>query len=237
MSVDRALMIGQNHATIARLGELAGVKNPGGISIEGPFTDVEGLSHLESVDEIEIAAPLTTLAGLRNLTTAGSLRLIGTRLTTLAGLGNLSLSWLDLFENPLLRNLTGLSANTELGSLMLDANPELVSLTGLEMLTSLGYQLAISRNDSLTSLAGLENLTTVEIFVIAQNANLASVSALESLTNVGGEFSVIDNPRLPTCEVRALHDVTGGSPLTVMGNQGPTNCPSTTRAPCCAGER
>jgi Leucine-rich repeat (LRR) protein len=228
MSIEESLDIRTNHPSIARLGDFAGVKNPQYVTIEGPFTELEGLSHLESVVEIQIQAPLTTLAGLRNLATANSISLSQTRLTNLAGLENLVLDLsggMGIYENPLLRNLTGLSPEiNELGMIQVSDNPDIVSLTGLEALTSL-FQLYVAVNDSLTSLAGLENLSSLDMFFIEENANLASLSALESLMSVDGEFAVVNNPRLPTCEIRALYAVTGGEPLTIMGNQGPTNCP------------
>ena len=49
-----------------------GVTNVTYVRIDGPFTELEGLRHLESVGELQIHAPLTTLQGLRNLTTAGA---------------------------------------------------------------------------------------------------------------------------------------------------------------------
>jgi hypothetical protein len=113
---------------------------------------------------------------------------------------------------------------TAFGTIAVYGSPELVNLAGLEGLTSL-FSLDVSANESLTSLTGLENLRTVGSLLVGGNANLTSLSALESLMRVDGYFQVTDNPRLPTCEVYALHDVTGGEPTLVYGNQDPTDCP------------
>jgi hypothetical protein len=227
MSIDNELEIVSNHALRATLGELAAT-NISGVYISGPFTHVEGLNHLESVDSIYITAPLTTLRGLRNLTTAGAVSLTGTHVTNLEGLGKLALrpaDYLSLYENAVLRDLSGLGPQDIVGGLEFYGNPELVSLAGLEGLFAVDNGFYLEGNDSLASLAGIESLTSINSFQIRSNASLASLAAFEALVRIGGELIVNDNPVLPTCAIRPLFDLTMASTVDIAGNLGPTSCP------------
>jgi hypothetical protein len=227
MSIDNELVIGSNHELRATLGEVAAT-NISGVTISGPFTDLEGLSHLESVDGIDITAPLTTLQGLRNLTTAGAITLTGMHVTSLEGLGKLALrqsDYLSLYSNAALRDLSGLGPQDIVGGLAFYSNPALVSLTGLEGLFAVANGLYLEDNASLASVSGIESLTSVNSFQIRSNASLASLAAFEALVRIGGELVVNDNPMLPTCAIRPLFDLTVASTVDIAGNAAPTSCP------------
>lgn len=110
----------------------------------------------------------------------------------------------ELYENPMLRSLHGLTFAPEsislrlsggaledveilsgiahIASLEIDGVPQLESLSGLETLTSIG-NLALSDNDFLTDLSALGSLQSVETALsIARNRSLVSLAGLESLT-------------------------------------------------------
>jgi Leucine-rich repeat (LRR) protein len=189
---------------------------------------VEGLRNLERAQAVTIVGPITTLAGLRKLTSVTSLGLQATRLTSLEGLGPVVFEAggsLGVFQNPLLKSLAAFGGQaTKLDVLTISDNAQLQDLAGLESLQNVGSSIQLTGNRVLTSMHGLENLTNVQSLDIEQNAQLTTLSALGSVTRLYS-LAASGNPRLPTCEVRALFRRAGGQDLYVSGNNNAATCP------------
>ena len=107
------------------------------------LTSVDGLEQIREMSgtvELRSNPALASTAGLRNVTSVGSLSVqIAPALTTL-----------DLS-----------SVQTVTGSLRLLSLPRVATLDGLRALTSIGENLSISTLPSLTTMSGLDALTTV----------------------------------------------------------------------------
>jgi len=82
----------------------------------------------------------------------------------------------------------------------------------------------LTGNVVLTSMHGLENLTSVDNLDIEQNAQLTTLGALGAVTRLS-YLTAARNPKLPTCEVRALFRRAGGQELVVTGNNNTATCP------------
>ncbi len=174
-----------------------------------------------------IVGPITTLAGLRRLTSVTALVLQGTRLTTLQGLGPVVFEVdgaLVLHQNPSIVTLADFAGQAAaLGNLTISENAQLHDLAGLESVRTIsGFQL--TNNRALTSLHGLESLSEVYSLDIEQNRQLTTVAALGSLTTLWS-LTAVGNDRLPTCEIRALFRRTGGQYVHVEGNDSAATCP------------
>jgi hypothetical protein len=100
----------------------------------------------------------------------------------------------------------------------------LQDLTGLDGLKRCGGSVYLYSNAGLRSLHGLEALVEVGDISIREHPLLASVMALGSLTQLG-IFDVEDNPRLPTCQVRAVFTTARGQQLYALGNDDAAACP------------
>jgi hypothetical protein len=105
------------------------------------------------------------------------------------------------------------------GYLNIYNNPALTNLDGLSSLTSVGLDLNIWNNDVLTNLDGLSNLTTVGGGLgIVYNAVLTDISGLSNLTSVW-DLYINDNPALCQSLVDAfVAACTIGGSVTITGN-------------------
>jgi hypothetical protein len=110
------------------------------------------------------------------------------------------------------------------GTLIVHQNPLLTSFAGLAGSAMMLASLTISDNAQLQDLAGLENLTSVDNLDIEQNDQLTTLGALGAVTRLS-YLTAARNPRLPTCEVRALFRRAGGQELVVTGNNNTATCP------------
>lgn len=123
----------------------------------------------------------TSISG--RLTIVGT-TITGSDITNLDGLNKITSVGLtlDIFNNPLLVSITGLSALTSVGS---NAN---VPADG---------QMSIVDNDALTDLAGLSNLRTIQgPLYIYDNAGLTNINALSGLVNFGYFLQISGNALL-----------------------------------------
>jgi hypothetical protein len=167
------------------------------IGIEGAFglgtniNNLDGLSVLTAIGGrlmIRYNDPLTSLAGLTNLTTIGELL---------------------IHHNNSLTNLSGLANLTSIGGFLeIRGNYALTSLMGLEGLTSIPGALIIYANPSLTNLAGLHNVTSIEgTLDIEANDSLTSLTGLDSI-DAGSitDLTITDNISLSTCEAKSICD-------------------------------
>jgi hypothetical protein len=110
---------------------------------------------------------------------------------------------LDIFDNPSLTSLSGLSALTLIGENLIigdyefGGNSVLQDLTGLNAVSSIGGSLSILSNDALISLAGLNNVTFINgSLYIRYNDALESLSGLDALTSIWGNLLIEFNPVL-----------------------------------------
>ncbi|MBP6809872.1 MAG: T9SS type A sorting domain-containing protein [Saprospiraceae bacterium] len=164
----------------------------GGISFYGPtIVNLNGLSGLTAIVgflQIGNAPNLTSLNGLENVTSIGSLQ---------------------MYQSSL-ENLNGLEQITSVGDIDINGNIEMISLTGLNNLDSIGSHLLIRWNPKLTSLDGLENLRVVGgDFGIWANPLLTSLEDLEHLTSVGEVneaegMNIFNNALLSECAIGAV---------------------------------
>lgn len=146
--------------------------------------DLEGLRNLRTLSPgimLRDSRSVTSLAGLRNLTTARMVYVYDTGISSLEGLGPVGLDGdlgLTVDQNASLKSLAGLHpALTELRMLQIDGNPALEDCRGLDALETVG-DLSIQNNGSLLGLEGLDALTTVrDSFTVAQNPVLPSCQA------------------------------------------------------------
>ena len=186
-------------------------------------TEVTGRLTIDSVGPDEI----TSLAGLGNLTSVGSLAIISNpELTSLAGLESLtSVGGLRIWSNSALTSLTGLENLASVGEfLQISSNYMLSGLTGLDNLTSIDGNFSIQNLSSLRSLAGLDNLTSVGGFLdMRSNSALRSLAGLENLTSIGGYLGIESNIMLR--DVDALASITSiGTFLIVENNTTLSRC-------------
>ncbi|GEM_PF-4382462 len=178
----------EDNPALADLGALSGLTFVTGsltIDNDDALVSLEGLHNVESVDELVIQAndALADLRGLRGLT---------------------SLSGLQVNQNPLLRDFSGLEALPWIGDLGLSVtgNAALVDFTGLGGVTSIGNSCYLSGNSSLTSFAGLEALTRFAwSLTISDHPALISLEALSGVTEIRGDVTISNNPLLPSCAI------------------------------------
>lgn len=178
------------------------------------LTSAEGLGFQEVGGDFELQCPLSTLEGLQ-LRTVRSLDIIDTNIESLAGLGELtSAGTLTLTTNTQLASLSGLNPNVKLGALNIVIAPALTTLTALQNLQIDGLSV---QGTSIDSLAGLENLEKVSTLIISGNDKLTSLGNLKGLKQVGMELTIDSNPLLTNLTgLEAITQV--GSTLTVTDN-------------------
>ncbi|SDG18110.1 Por secretion system C-terminal sorting domain-containing protein [Dyadobacter soli] len=114
---------------------------------------------------------------------------------------------LNIWFNPLLNNLNGLSNITSIGTLSIQGNESLDStgLSGLGNVTSVG-QLNVFDNSVLPNLSGLGNLASITgLLDIEDNPALTSLglSKLESI----GDLYVSENPALTDFDLSGLKSI------------------------------
>jgi hypothetical protein len=251
-TVSEQLVLGGNFSS---LGALSSLEFAEGLSLSS--SRLETLSELGPswvIDgDLEIEAPaLTTLSGIERPSVSGGVTLKNcTSLSSLTGLagatfpGGVHLHDLDL------TTLDGIEGTSLEGGLTLHRNPRLESLAALSDHTSLGH-LRIFANPALSTLAGLDNVTSIagnlqilghcteECWVdddgeevctrtCERNTMLKSVRALSGLQSVGGEFAILENPSLPSCEAVWLRDNVGianiGGTISIIRNADSGACP------------
>lgn len=224
-------------AQLETLEALSSVEFLGTLSISGStqLEDLEGLRNLQGVSrQVRLVGNprITSLHGLRNLTTAGGLELVNMNIADLSDLQQLQIasgSELRFVECPALENLQGLSLPTSLQGLTVNDCPKLKHLGGFENVGELSVLLEIDRNAQLTNLAGLEHVLNVRNFYIEGNPVLGSLAALERLTVVSDAFFVNNNPQLPQCQVAALRATAApwlvSSNISMTGNDTTATCP------------
>jgi hypothetical protein len=150
----------------------------GEVKISGEYiTNLNGLSSLLFIGGklwILSNPALTSLTGLANLTSTGTLSISENDiLNGLTGLENLTSieGYVSIFNNDLLNDLTGLDNLTTIGGIFdILYDDGLTSLTGLNSLTTIGYGLNIEINDNLSSLTGLDNIDAGAISTLSFGA-------------------------------------------------------------------
>jgi hypothetical protein len=168
--------------TMTTLGDLSGVTTLRGLSIVGndALTDLGDLSGVTEVETIfEGGGPM--------------------------GMGGM----VELRDNPVLTDLSGLSNLTAAGGLSVEYDDALTDLEGLNAIVVVGG-LEISHNDALTSLAALSSLTDVD-------EDLAS----EMGGGGGGMIHVYLNPALTS--LAGLHNVSTATQVQINSNEALTS--------------
>ncbi|MCB0534861.1 MAG: hypothetical protein KDD14_21830 [Saprospiraceae bacterium] len=166
-------------------------------NLEGVFPKLETAEYffLENIPQLE------SLNGLHSLNRVGAMSIKKTGIADLTGLENLQIisTYLYLFENPELLNLTGMAALDSVQSLQITGNPKFAGLQGLEQMNHVA-QLEISENESLQTLADSAALPNViGVLNITRNPNLTSLRGLENL-HVQNGVTIEDNETLLTLE-------------------------------------
>lgn len=165
------------------------------------LTDFQGLENLVNIEGGLFlgGGAITSLNGLQNLVSAGSLSLSSTNLSSLSGL----------------ENLTYLSNGLGLGF-----NNSLLNLNGLEALTYIGASLEISNNSNLTSLEGLNNLQTIDGRGIMYGRESLHIKLNHSLLNLDGliNLETINNGGLTIENNNSLENLEGLNNLSFICN-------------------
>ena len=180
------------------------------------------LSEVGEIEELEVAPALES---------AGALIIqFNASLHTLTGFGLLqSLEGeLRLFRNDELTVIGPLSSLEAVGGpFRVERNLALTTLEAFQTLATIGGDLEIALNPVLADLDGLSGVTsTLGDLLIDNNESLQDVwglsnigSAEEADPAVEGDFTVTDNPTLPTSQVEELADLLGvGGEVTIEGN-------------------
>ncbi|NQU88721.1 MAG: T9SS type A sorting domain-containing protein [Mariniphaga sp.] len=185
----------------------------------------------EEIDDFQINYPNCTEI-------EGDVSINGDNITSLNGLSVLTSikGYLNIHENPLLENLSGLDNLTSigdwiLGHLLIMDNIALTNLSGLESLEFIGGSLRILSSSNITSLLGLESLITVGgDLTIEANISMINLNGLESLKSIGGDLRIgiafngwgAPNPIL--ADISALESLTSiGQSLRIGLNDSLTN--------------
>jgi hypothetical protein len=175
----------------------------GDITVSGAdITDLTPLQNIEVINgklTIQNNPALTSLSGLKNLTSAQHLLIYTNNLLTdLAGLEKLkSVSGATHIRyNQNLVNLKGLDSLAYASTFFITNNDLLTSMTGLGSLETVTDILSVGSNKSLASFTGLSSLTSVSRINISGNDTLTDLSGLESLTSVGYQMHVSSNRNL-----------------------------------------
>ena len=136
----------------------------------------------------------------------------GTDIVNLNGLSNLiSISgYLEISNNPLLDDLTGLNGLESVYWFWILGNDSLTSLQGLNGLTNAtdlfpGQYSIISSNPLLSNLDALSSLVDIDGLVVDDNDSLVTLSGLESLSDLSFYFDIINNDVL--ADISAIENV------------------------------
>jgi hypothetical protein len=119
-------------------------------------------------------------------------------LKDLSGLESLEeIEWLNISSNPSLTSLNGLEmlSDNTLRSLIIDSNPrlkEISEFTAAEYISNV----RITSNDSLSSLSGLNNVKSVGLLEIKENKSLPDLKGLDSLSSVVDATWILGNEAL-----------------------------------------
>lgn len=174
------------------------------------LTDFQGLENLVNIEGGLIlgGGAITSLNGLQNLVSAGSLYLNNTNLSSLLGLENLThlSESLSFYHNSSLLNLNGIEALNYIGEkLEFYNNANLTSLEGLNSLQTIdgggimyGDVVRIELNHSLLNLDGLINLETINngSLTIENNNSLQNLEGLNNLSFIFNDLKISKNPVL-----------------------------------------
>ena len=144
----------------------------------------------------------------------GILRIANTQLTNMEGLNALeNVRGLFVSNNSLLENMVGLSALENIGSigLELEENPVIENLTGMNALRRIEGPFFCSLN-GLVNFEGLGSLTNIDgDFQILRNDNLTTCQGLERLEVCGDGFLLKSNTALQSFTgVNRLHTIING---------------------------
>ncbi len=199
------------------------------ISRNAALTDLSGMPALESVTGgltvVENDGLLST-AGMETLSSVGLLHVArNPLLETVAAFPMLRFaSHLSISENAKLTSL-GTFKFRSLDTLFVGHNPLLTHLKGLEQLESLRV-LGVEFSSGLTTLADLGHLRSLEQLTLVDNLNLTRLD-LTGLQRVDMFFTIVDNPKLPTCLATALATLAykgGGGAPQIAGNDSTATC-------------
>lgn len=137
--------------------------------------------------------------------------------------GNLSISF-----NPVLADLVEFSSLRSLGGdLRVRGNSSLASFGGFPVLEAVGGSLFVLDNEALENLDAFSGLTSaIQDLHVDNNASLTSIQGLQNLGSateafpaVLGDFTVTDNPELPTSQAEDLAEALGvAGTVTISGN-------------------
>lgn len=133
-------------------------------------------------------------------------------ITNLNGLSQLHsiLGYLDISNNSMLPNLTGMDSLNNVLGLNISNNSALTSFAGLNALSSIGESLEIYNNDLLLSISQLNNLTFIGYSItIGDNDILTNLNGLNSINSVGGTILIYHNI--------ALQNLSGLNAITTIG--------------------
>jgi len=199
----------------------------------GQFPSLAGLNNLQSVGEqlvIEGSSPITNLAGLDGLVSAGDLLLVGLpNLVSLSGMTSLTaVQSLRLTSVSGLTDLSGLPASLAVGILVIEDTPGLTSLDGISAISGLEY-LALTGNLQLADVGGLADSTFasdpengVPSVTIQNNLALTSLAGLPVGAQTGS-LSIDSNPNLTSLNgLQNLVEVWGN--LTIVDNPSLSDC-------------
>jgi hypothetical protein len=217
-----------NARSLTSLDGLDSVVELGKLELESTgVSDLRALSGVTSVPgllTIRLNAMMSSLEGLHAITHAGSVWVEGD-LTSLDGLRSLSTVASGFTCTlPVIEDFTGLASLTSVGtSLILRGG--FTTLAGLENLAFTGL-LRISETTNLTTLDALSNVTTLEDLVLFSNQSLTSLRGLAGLTTVTGGLAITMNSALPACEAEWLSTHVGsvGGEVSISENTGTGSC-------------
>ncbi|MCY1019498.1 DUF7151 family protein [Pyxidicoccus sp. MSG2] len=199
------------------------------ISRNAALTDLSGMPALESVAgslAVSENDGMLSTAGMDSLNRVGSLHVArNPLLETVAAFPMLrSVGSLSVSENAKLTSL-GTFQLRSLDSLFVNFNPLLTHLKGLERLESLRV-LGVEFSNGLTTLADLGHVRSLEQLTLVDNLNLTRLD-LTALQRVDNFFTIVDNPKLPTCLATSLATLAykgGGGAPQISGNDSTATC-------------
>jgi len=129
------------------------------------------------------------------------------KLASLNGLQNLKNvgALLEISNNPLLKDLTGLPQGVTARNITLKNNAILTDISALSTFKSgdAGCALEITSNKALSNLNGMSGITKIGNLIIKSNGALSDVSALKSATIAGPIVEITNNGKL--CEFSGVN--------------------------------
>lgn len=207
----------------------------GGLTIDGPVTDLRPLKSLVVVNNGVIIrnTMLTDFSGLDSLEYTGyifpnSFRVeYNQKLTSFSGLSRLRISrgYFYIINNPALLNLDGLNSFEAVGTgeLRIQDCEKLQNINGLGNLVFVGYSVYLVNNPALTDIQGFSNLATIgERLYIINNASLQSLDGLEQIRYLPRGVEITGNSLLSDLDglgnLAEITDGTGQGAITINGN-------------------